>query len=163
MDILLTRRAVCVQRLTNKFWNRWSKEYLLELRESHRNAVQDSSTREIRVGELVMVHNKNQRRGLWKLGKVERLVKGEDDKVRSAIVRVYGNGRKGNTLKRLMNNLYPLEVRSAENTTKLEVEDTPRANVAQQSTHKKESTRPRRRTAIEADVQRKQWIANEYI
>ena len=59
---------------------------MLELRESHRNAVRDSSTCEIRVGELVMVHNENQRRGLWKLGKVERLVKGEDDKVRSAIV-----------------------------------------------------------------------------
>ena len=47
-----------------------------------------------------MVHNENQRRGLWRLGKVERLVKGEDDKVRSAIVRVHGDGRKGNTLKR---------------------------------------------------------------
>ena len=78
---------------------------------------------------------------------MERLVKGEDDKVRSAIVRVHGDGRKGNTLKRPINKLYPLEVRSAENTTKLEVEDTLRANVAQQSTHKKESTRPKRRTA----------------
>ena len=159
----MTRRAVYLQRLINRFWNRWSKEYLLELRESHRNAVRDSSTCEIRVGELVMVHNEKQRRGLWKLGKVERLVKGEDDKVRSAIVRVHGDGRKGNTLKRPINKLYPLEVTSAENTTKLGVEDTPRANVAQQSTHKKESTRPKRRTAIKADLQRKQWIANEYI
>ena len=154
--------TVSISLIRCKFWNTWSKEYLLELRESHRNAVRDSSTCEIRVGELVMAHNENHRRGLWKLRKVERLVKGEDDKVRSAIVRVHGDGRKGNTLKRPINKLYPLEFRSAENTTKLEVEDTPRANVAQQSTHKKESTRPRR-TAIEADVQQKQWIANEYI
>ena len=130
----LMRRAVYLQSLISKFWNRWSKEYLLELRESHRNAVRDSSTREIRVGELVMVHNKNQRRGLWKLGKVEKL-----------------------------NKLYPLEVRSEENTTNSDVEDTSRDNVAQQTTHEKDSTRPRRKTAIEADVQRKQWIANEYI
>ena len=61
-----------------------------------------------------MVHNENQRRGLWKLGKVEKLVKGDDDKVRSAIVRVHGDGRKGNTLKRPINKLYPLEVRSEE-------------------------------------------------
>ena len=78
-----------------------------------------------------MVHNENQRRGLWKLGKVEKLVKGDDDKVRSAIVRVHGDGRKGNTLKRPINKLYPLEVRSEENTTNLDVEDTPRDSVAQ--------------------------------
>jgi hypothetical protein len=89
--------------LTN-FGTDGQKEYLLELRESHHNTSQNSLSQEISVGEMVLVHQDNQRRGSWKLGKVEKLIKGDDHKVRSAIVKVNGEGKKANQLKRPIKN-----------------------------------------------------------
>ena len=107
-----TRRVVYLQRLIDNFWNRWSKEYLLELRESHRNTFQNSPSQEISVGEMVLVHEDNQCRGSWKLGKVEKLIKSDDHKIRAAVVKVSGEGKKAKQLKRPINKLYSLEVRS---------------------------------------------------
>ena len=160
----LTRRVVYLQRLIDKFWNRWSKEYLLELRESHRNTLQDSSPQEISVGEMVVVHDDNQRRGLWNLGKIEKLIEGEDHRIRSAVVRVHGEGRKTKTLKRPINKLYSLEVRSQDEdkSGSVNVHETQR-DMEPEPTNDQRELRPRRKAALKADILRKQWIADEYI
>lgn len=79
----LTRRVVYLQKLIDTFWDSWSNEYLLQLRESRRKNTHDSSSGRIDVGNGCRVHDENQRGGSWKLGKVERLLVGEDKKTRS--------------------------------------------------------------------------------
>lgn len=71
----------------NHFWRRWSREYLLELRESHRGrATKDRP--HIKVGDVVLLEDPDKRRGFWRLACVEKLLAGKDDKVRGAEIRV---------------------------------------------------------------------------
>lgn len=70
--------------ITKQIWRQWKKEYLLELRESHRQAPKKNKCGTIAVGDVVLVHDDNQPRGCWKLAKVESLIKGTDGLIRSA-------------------------------------------------------------------------------
>ena len=74
----------------------------MELRNSHR-AKKDKGRGTIVAGDIVVVHDESQSRALWRLGKVERLINGADGNVR---------GKQPMTLRRPMQLLYPLEVRS---------------------------------------------------
>lgn len=92
------------------FWNRWRREYLASLREFHRCNVR-SQIRTIEVGDVVVVHEDEKKRGEWKIGVVESLVKGKDSVIRGAMVRVVTKG-KPTHLSRPVQKLYPLEIKS---------------------------------------------------
>ena len=64
------------------------------------------------VGDMVILRNDNTRRMFWKLAKVEDLLPSSDGVVRSAKVRVNGEGGKPITLRRPIQHLIPLEVRA---------------------------------------------------
>ena len=76
---VLTRRMKFLHRILDRFWRRWREEYLLELRNQHSLYVKKTG-REIAVGDVVVVHSDSERRGFWRLGLVEQLIKGNDDK-----------------------------------------------------------------------------------
>ena len=57
-------------------WNRWHKEYIHSLIESHRILKSDGELP--RVGEVVLVLGEEKNRDLWKKGKVVRLISGKD-------------------------------------------------------------------------------------
>ena len=59
------------------FWNRWRKEYLANLREFHK-CKSGKREREVEVGDVVVVYEEERKRGEWKMGVVERLVRGRD-------------------------------------------------------------------------------------
>lgn len=155
----LTKRVIYLQRLIDHFWNRWSKEYLLELRESHRYASGETALKGITVGEMVVIHDENHRRGSWKMGRVERLIESKDHENRAAIVRVSSGEGKPRTLRRPINKLYPLEVRSQEDTetTKISAKDT-QTELEERSKDNQKESRPRRRAAIMADLRRQEWL-----
>ena len=46
----------------NRFWKRWRKKCLLELRNSHRNVTQHSSNRVVSIGDVVIVHDEEKPR-----------------------------------------------------------------------------------------------------
>ena len=46
----------------------------------------------VAIRDLVLVHDEKQPRLLWRMGKVEDLIKGEDNIVRGAVVRVQSGG-----------------------------------------------------------------------
>ena len=87
----ITRRIKHVNLTMSKFWKRWKEEYLTGLRESHRlMQVPGSNGNFVAIGDIVLVHDEKQPRLLWR--KVEDLIKGEDNIVRGAVVRVQSGG-----------------------------------------------------------------------
>jgi hypothetical protein len=94
------------------FWNRWRREYLADLRESHRKK-DDGSRRVAEKGDVVIVYEDNVKRGSWKTGVVEELVEGRDGTVRGAKVRLVRNG-KTIFLSRPVQKLFPTEVKHDE-------------------------------------------------
>uniref|UniRef100_A0A1X7TB09 DUF5641 domain-containing protein n=1 Tax=Amphimedon queenslandica TaxID=400682 RepID=A0A1X7TB09_AMPQE len=107
----LTRRMEFLNCQLTHFWNRWRKEYLLELREAHRIHLRNSSGRYwIQVGDIVVIHSDEKKRGFWSTGCVEELLTGRDGNVRAAVVRVYAGLRLSKLLKRPIQRLFPIEV-----------------------------------------------------
>ena len=58
-DETLQRRAKHLSSVLNHFWKRWSKEYLLELRDAHRQKYSTSTSTNIRVGDVALVHDQD--------------------------------------------------------------------------------------------------------
>ena len=127
------------------FWNRWRREYLTDLREFHRNKVSESA-KSMRVGDVVTVYEENKKRGDWKMAVVESLIKGRDEIVRGANIRVIVKG-KPMRISRPVQKLYPIEVRS----------ETPAAN---QEKKGKECPFVRRRNPTRAAALDARWKAN---
>lgn len=107
---LLTRRARHLNNVIDKFWARWRKEYLLELREAHRYHHGHTQPSPVAVDDVVIIHSSEQPRGFWKLGRVKQTLTGRDGKVRGAVLQVFGKGRQAKQLHRPIQVLYPLEV-----------------------------------------------------
>ena len=108
---LLSRRMVFINLQLEQFWIRWKKEYLLELREAHRVNISNSPDREwAKVGDIVVIHNDDKRRGFWSTGRIEELLMEKNEKVRAAIVRVYTGQKRSRLLNRPVQKLYPIEI-----------------------------------------------------
>ena len=107
----LTNRFKYLSRIMSHFWKRWKHEYLVDLREFHR---QKSNTAKcnISVGDVVLFQDEGKKRGLWKMGLIENLFTGQDGIVRGAAVRKSRNG-KNETLKHSILKLFALELSSS--------------------------------------------------
>ena len=86
--------------MTEHFWKRFSGEYLTELRERAKHGKDNTSA--IKVGDVVIINQRNMLRNSWPLGKVVRLVKSSDEPVRGAVLT-----SRGCQLSRPLNLLYP--------------------------------------------------------
>lgn len=99
----INRRWRYRRSLVNAFWNRWQREYLLQLRSAHLIfSRQDNS---LTVGDIVIVHEDHAKPHMWKTGRVVEVFKGRDGAVRSCAVKL----STGITLRRPVQLLYPLE------------------------------------------------------
>lgn len=78
------RRA---QALVNMFWKRWMHEYVPNLAEV---AKWHGGTRNICVGDVVLLIETDSQRGLWPLCRVEAVYPGADGVVRVVDIRVGG-------------------------------------------------------------------------
>ena len=110
---LLSKRMKHMEEIMNHFWRRWKTEYLMELREAHRFGPHGIKGEYISVGDVVIIHNEDKKRGFWKLGRVEEVIKGQDNEIRGAITRVCTNNKQ-KLLRRPVRRLYPLEIRESE-------------------------------------------------
>eukprot|EP00794_Sanderia_malayensis_P004957 gene4957-biopygen4019 len=82
-----------------------------DLRERLRQKQNQPSS--VSVGDIVLIYEDNTKRGLWKTGIVDALIKGTDGVVRGAKVRKPGKGEP-DVLNRPIQKLYPLEVKSSQ-------------------------------------------------
>ena len=71
--------------------------------------------------DIVIVHEDDLPRAMWKLGLVEKLLTGSDGETRAAELRVAARGRESTSLTRPVQKLYPMEL----NTSASELRDSP--------------------------------------
>ena len=63
---------------------------------------------------MVLVHDENLLRGLWRLGRIKELLPGADGNVRSAVVRIVSKGGNPTLVNQPIQRLYPLEFNDQE-------------------------------------------------
>ena len=160
----LQRRAKHLSSILNHFWKRWSREYLLELRDAHRQRGPKKSDKLIAVGDIVLIHNEDNPRGFWKMARVERLISGRDGSVRSAVLKVTSKKGTPTTLQRPLQRLYPLEV-SSSNPQALEQSSNEKAEPIEIPRVQEPTVtcRPRREAAIKGRKQVEQWCAEDLV
>ena len=84
----------------------------MELREFHRTRLEKGLEYTIEKGEVVIVYDEGHPRGMWRLVRIENLIEGADGKVRRVCVRVISKNGRVTVLRRPIQHIYPLEVRS---------------------------------------------------
>lgn len=80
------RRYRYRERLTENFWARWMKEYLLQLRSAH--FARKKTATEFRVGDVVLVYQEKTPRQMWKLARVQEVYKTGDCFIRSCKIKL---------------------------------------------------------------------------
>ena len=73
-----------VNSIMNGFWTRLLKEYLPTLRQRQK---WHSTVDGIEVGDIVWILENNTPRGIWPVGRVQKVNKGKDNVVRSCLVK----------------------------------------------------------------------------
>ena len=148
----LTRRQRYHKQLLQQFSKQWKREYLLSLRENSTARSVGGNRTAITVGDIVILKNDSTSRAFWKLGKVEQLIPGKDGKVRAAIVKVSSSNGKNQLLKRVIQHLIPIEVRSESNIPMPRPQSTPLQEPQPAGQSNSVSQRPRRNAAIQGDL-----------
>ena len=82
----LRHQYFLISNALDRFWKRWSEEYLTSLREKHENRCAERPTHHIKPGSLVMVRHDNMHRYEWPLGKVIRVFPDPSGVIRTAEV-----------------------------------------------------------------------------
>jgi hypothetical protein len=110
----VTRRYRNLAKRRVHFWNRWRREYLVDLRDHHKLSTKNGN-RKVGIRDVVLVYEENVKRGKWRVGRIESLVTGRDQEVRGARVKVNTRGT-GRTmyLNRPLQKLYPIELGESE-------------------------------------------------
>ena len=157
-------RVKHLNQVLNHFWKRWRTEYLDNLREVHAHISKrhPADTKpQISVGDIVIVKDDHQPRGLWKLGIVQELMEGRDGQTRAAVVKVASRDQQHTILKRPVQLLYPLETRceSTETTIPETSLDPEPSEPLPDSDTVTDRIRPKRAAAEKADKVRREWIA----
>ena len=77
----MCRKAKYIQTCKDAMWKRWTTEYIRSLRERRLHANQSGKTA-VAVGEIVLIKEDGKDRGQWKMGVIQKLVKGRDGVIR---------------------------------------------------------------------------------
>lgn len=94
------------QVLLDAFWNRWHREYILQLPSAH--TVNNVPTSGAKVGDIVLIVNDKAPRSLWEMAIIEKTFPGSDNRVRLCLLRKSD----GSHVRRAVQHLYRLEAAS---------------------------------------------------
>lgn len=101
----LTHRFRHQQKMTEDFWKRWTKEYLLELANYHQ-VRQTKRNVPVRPGDVVLLKEDVRPRHVWPRARIEELKTGRDGVARTAIL----VNKQGHRIARPIQLIVPLEV-----------------------------------------------------
>ena len=142
----LTRRARHHKNLLQQVTKQWRQEYLTGLREQSNARNKGNAVQEISVGDIVLLKDDSTNRIHWKIARVEEIIPGADGKVRAAIVKVGTSDKRSTYLRRVIQHLIPIEVKSSSNN-----DDTrPIVDVSDQA------GRPRSTAAVIGEIRRRE-------
>ena len=96
--------------LLDQFVKRWRRDYLLNLLESHSLKAKDGGHDLVQVGDVVVLKDNTSKHIFWRLAIVNELSKGNDNKVRAAVVKLMDPRGGHKLLRRSIRHLYPIEV-----------------------------------------------------
>ncbi|GFY35872.1 integrase catalytic domain-containing protein [Trichonephila clavipes] len=108
----LSKRIKYRRKLFNDLRQRLRKEYLSELIQK----CNEKSSREPKVGEIVLFEDDNKKRLFWPMAKIIELIPGRDGKIRTVKLKTQHG-----TVLRPVQRVYPLEIRANENCVTQEV------------------------------------------
>ena len=83
----ITAQSKKVNRIINHFWDRRHKKYIVNLRETHKQNLQNPHKQYIRLNDIVLIYDENFSILTWRKGIAVELLKGTDGKMRRAEVR----------------------------------------------------------------------------
>ena len=151
----ISKRLKHLKRLIDNFKTRWSREYLLELRE-YQKLNNKKPANELAVGDVVLIFEDKQPRSKWKMGIVHELIKSKDNLIRGCKLKVI---RRDNGtimfINRPINQLVYFEVSQTSDTEHVEDKNIVDVNIDQSSKTENKSTRPRRVAAQTGQTIRK--------
>ena len=161
----LQRRTKHLNNIINHFWRRWSREYLLELRDTHRQRSSSGIKNAIVVGDVVLIHDEDNPRGFWKLAKVQKLIIGQDGEIRGATLKVGSKDGTPTVLQRPLQLIYPLEINSGPPTAPVSGQEDDPVEQLHPSTSQEQADhpRPKREAALKARQLIKQWCAEDLV
>ena len=119
-------------------------------------------TENVLVGDIVLVFSDTQPRGLWKLAKVEKLMKGLDGRVRGAFVKISTKKKGSIILKRPIQHLYPLEINCLAGEKEVQSDSSISPEVVEEPQPKPREKPPQRKAAKEGRNKVKNWIKKLY-
>jgi hypothetical protein len=143
-----------LQNVLQTFWKTWKRQYLAVLRDTawyhpQRNVIDKKPS----VGDVVVVHDDNHPRAVWRLARIKELIPSFDGVVRSVVLKL--PNRK--TLRRPIKLLHPLEMSVTQGgetqpSGKLQSKDpdTTRTEISQESEPAGREGRQKRKAAIVA-------------
>eukprot|EP00795_Rhopilema_esculentum_P012138 gene12138-2743_t len=106
------KRFKHVEAALDRLWQRWSKKYLLGLREHHKpKKLEDSGNYDLKPGDIVLIEDNSVHREIWRKAIVRRLIKGRDNVVRGVEIGVIISGHK-KRLERALQHVFPLEMQA---------------------------------------------------
>ena len=146
---VLNKRKKYLSSLLRHWWNRWTHEYLVNLRESHNLSSTKRGEPQIKQGDVVTVHQDKAPRGFWRLGKTEYLIESKDGKVRGATLKDLSPGGKMSLINRPLSKLFPVEIVNREAPDATDLPSKSGENEEQQN------RRPKRAAALDADTLRR--------
>lgn len=151
---ILTRRMKFLNTTLERFWKRWKREYLLELRNSHRITKKVPGNKQIAVGDVVVIHSDQEKQGFWNLGVIQEIIPGRDGEIRGAIVKQAERGRNHTLLRRPVQLLYPLEISCLTDDSEVPTTSTESVPEAQSSTESQHDPETRQDSEIRHDLNR---------
>lgn len=95
-----------LQKMSQHFWDKWQKEYLVRLQQRKKWTTESPN---LKVGQLVLIMDDNQAPANWLLGRIIQTHPGSDGMVRVATIKT-----KNSTLKRPINKVSPLPIEIAD-------------------------------------------------
>ena len=92
---LLCNRFRYSQSVIQHYWNRFSNEYLIQLHEHHiyPRCKKHDEVSQLLLIDVVLIRDDSLKRNMWRKGKVKKVVKGDDGKIRGALLKVCHGGR----------------------------------------------------------------------
>ena len=146
-------------------WKIWQGEYLLSLRERYQNSIKSTRVQSKlvpKIGQIVHIkeeiNGKSLPRGIWKMGKVTKLIESKDNEIRAATILLPTKKE----VNRPINLLYPLETATPTDQYNHQiVNKNLHDNEENKIVIKESSDRTKRKAAIEAREKLRHHFADE--